>query len=153
MFKTKNKLISEDNLLIKIDEINIAMIAYVNSTKFLEVRINSTLSWKDHLTILCKKVNKSTGILNKIKANVINNILLTLHSTLIITYFNYYNVVCAACKSIYLDRLFIKQKKTIYIMCNAKWNSRTEPLFLKLNLLMVYNISKLHICCFMYKYH
>ena len=52
MFKNKNKLLSQDNLLIKTDEITIKR---VNSSKFLGVIINSTLSWKDRITTLCKK--------------------------------------------------------------------------------------------------
>ena len=68
MFGIKNKLTSQNNLLIKIDEITLER---VNNATFLEVIINSTLSWKDHITTLCKKVSKNIGILNKIKANVI----------------------------------------------------------------------------------
>ena len=79
----------------------------VNNAKFLGVIINSTLSWKDHITILCKKVSKNIEILNKIKANVNNDILLTLYNTLMSLYVNYCNIIWAACKSIYLDRLFI----------------------------------------------
>ena len=46
MFRNKYKLISQYNLLIKIDEITTE---YVNSLKFLGVIINSTLSRKDHI--------------------------------------------------------------------------------------------------------
>ena len=57
---------------------------------------------------MCKKISKNTGILNKIKANVNNYILLTLYTTLIFPYFNYCNIIWATCKSIY--RLFINGK-------------------------------------------
>ena len=79
--------------------------------------------------------------------------LLRLYNTLILPYFNYCNIIWAACKSIYRDRLFIQQKKAIRIICLAKWNSHTEPLFLKLNLLIVYNFNKFQTYCFMYKYY
>ena len=52
MFEIKNELTSQNNLLIKIDEITIER---VNNTKFLGLINNSTLSWKDHITTLCKK--------------------------------------------------------------------------------------------------
>ena len=52
MFGTTNKEISQNNLLIKNDEITIECI---NNAKFLGIIINSTLSWKDHITTLCKK--------------------------------------------------------------------------------------------------
>ena len=52
MFGIKSKLTSQNNLLIQIDEITSE---HVNNAKFLGVIINSTLSWKDHITTLCKK--------------------------------------------------------------------------------------------------
>ena len=52
MFRSKKKLISQDNLLIKMYEITIES---VNNIKFLGVIINSTLSWKVHNTTMCKK--------------------------------------------------------------------------------------------------
>ena len=52
MFEIKNKIISQNSLLIKIDEITIERINYA---KFLGIIINSTLSWKYHITTLCKK--------------------------------------------------------------------------------------------------
>ena len=79
MFGIKNKLISQNNLLIKIDEVTIER---VNNSKFLGVIIHSTLSWKDHITNLCKRVSKNIEILNKITTNVNNDILLTLYNIL-----------------------------------------------------------------------
>ena len=59
MFGIKTKLISQNHLLIKIDEITIER---VNKAKLLWVIINSTMSWKDRITVLCKKVRKNIGI-------------------------------------------------------------------------------------------
>ena len=61
-------------------------------------------------TTQCKKVSTNMGILNKIKANVNNYQLLTLYNSLILPYFNYCNIVWAACKSIYLDRNTTEKK-------------------------------------------
>ena len=63
---------NQNNLLIKIDEI---IIERVNNAKFLGVIINSTLSCKDPITTRCKR-RKQNRILNKIKANINNDILL-----------------------------------------------------------------------------
>ena len=56
MFGIKNKLISKNNLLIKIYDITTE---WVNNATFLAVIINSTLSWKYHITTICKKVSKT----------------------------------------------------------------------------------------------
>ena len=99
MFRIIDNLISQNNLLIKIDEITTER---VNNAKFLGVIINSTLSWKDCITILCKKVSKNIGILNKIKANV-NYDILTLYNTLLLSFFNYCNNIGLLVLFILLD--------------------------------------------------
>ena len=52
VFGIKNKLICQNNLLIKIHEITIER---VNNAKFYGVIINSILSWKDHIQLAVKK--------------------------------------------------------------------------------------------------
>ena len=39
----------------------------VSETKFLGVIIDDKLSWKNHVSYLCKKVAKNMGILRKVK--------------------------------------------------------------------------------------
>ena len=48
------------NLVLKIDDIVIDKVAKI---KFLGVIINSSLTWHDHIKILCNKVSKSIGIM------------------------------------------------------------------------------------------
>ena len=113
--------------------------------------INSTLTWKDHIETISNKVSKSTGIILSVRNNVNDNVLLTLYHTLLLPYYNYCNIIWAAQRTIYLDKLFIKQKKAVRIICRAKWNAHTNPLFFNLKLLTICNLNKLQTYCFMYK--
>jgi len=43
------------------------IITYINSTKFWGLIIDSTLSWKDHITRLTSKLNKACYTIRAIK--------------------------------------------------------------------------------------
>ena len=70
-------------------------------------------------------------------------ILRNLYFTLVHPYFEYCNVIWAVNKTVSLDNLFRKQKRAIRVVTNSKWNSHTAPLFVKLNVLTLYNINAL----------
>ena len=78
------------NLVVKIDDI---VIDKVEKTKFLDVIINSSLTWHDHINIICNKVHKSIGIILRIKKNVDVNVLKMLYHSLIQPYFQYCNII------------------------------------------------------------
>ena len=63
---------------IKIHQI---VIEQVDITKFLEVIINETHKWNDHIKTITRKVSKNIGIIFKIRRNVPANILITLFHT------------------------------------------------------------------------
>ena len=100
---------------------------------------------------ISNKVSKNIGIMTKIRNNVHQDVLLTLYNSLILPYFNYCNVIWSTSRSIQLEALIIKQKKAVRLICRAKWNAHTKPLFVSLGLLNIYDINKLQVCCFMYK--
>ena len=58
----------------------------VEHTQFVGVIINSTLTWEDHIKTECNKVSKSIGILIRIRTKLNDDILPTLHLTIIQPY-------------------------------------------------------------------
>ena len=72
------------DLVLKIDDI---VIDKVEKTKLLGVIINSSLTWRDHIKIICNKVSKSIGIMLRVKKNVDANVLKMLYHSLIQPYF------------------------------------------------------------------
>ena len=77
-------------------------------------------------------------------------VLLQLYHALIEPYLMYCNIVWAAHQSTVLKQLFISQKKAIRLITFSPWQSHTKQLFIKLELLTVYNINSLQLGCFMY---
>ena len=147
MFSNKNKIINIESLNVLNDNI---VIDQVHNTKFLGVIIHSNLTWHDHIKAISSKVNKSIGILLRIRKNFPNDVLLTLYHTLIESYFSYCNIIWGPHCSNHLDQLYHKQKKVIRIIANAKWNVHTARLFRYFQLLSIFNLNKLQTYCFIY---
>ena len=61
----------------------------MSETKFLGVIIDDKLSWKNHVSYLCKKLQKSMGILRKVKYLLKRLSLLTLYNSLVLLYMMY----------------------------------------------------------------
>ena len=98
------------NVIIHIFIDNIK-ITRITNTKFLEVIINSWLTWNDHITTISSKLCLNIGILAKIHHNIPSTILIQLYYTLVQPYLVYCNLIWAAGSNISLTALFIKQKK------------------------------------------
>ena len=77
LFGSKAKKISS-NFCIKIDN---NIIEQVVSNTFLGVVINHSLTWSDHIKTVKQKVNKSNGILYRLKKNMPLSILRSLYHT------------------------------------------------------------------------
>ena len=133
-------------MAIKIDDISINR---VQNTKFLGV--NSNLTWNDHVKCITNKVNKNIGIFQCLWYIVPVDILKTLYFTLFLPYLIYCNINSESMTSVYLDKLFLRQKKGIRIIGGAKWCDRSMPIFVHLGLFAFCNVNNFTIYCFMFK--
>ena len=61
----------------------------VNSTKFLGIIIDQTLTWKNHIDAISKTISRNIGMLGKLKQYVIGYILYSLYCTLVLPYVSY----------------------------------------------------------------
>ena len=96
------------NRVLKIADI---IIDKVEETNFLGIRLKkqSSLTWHDHIQILCNKVSKSIGIMLRVKTNVDANVLKMYHS-LIQPYFQYCNIIWATHHTQHIELIFRKKK-------------------------------------------
>ena len=83
-----------------------------SETKFLGVVIDNKLTWKSHISLLCKKISKSIAILKLLKYTYPKIILRTLYMSLIYSHLNYCNLIWGAAENSTLDPLFKLQKKS-----------------------------------------
>ena len=67
------------------------LLTQTNVTKFLEVNIDEHLTWKDHISYLCKQIFKSTRMLFRSRFYLSSKTKLTLYYQLIYPYINYCN--------------------------------------------------------------
>ena len=108
---------------------NNVLIDRVTSTKFLGLHIDEQLSWKIHISHLCKTLARNTGVIYKLKSSFPQDILLIMYSTLILPYLNYGVLAWGNSLKTHLQRLFLIQKRVLRIICNVNFRSHTNQLF------------------------
>ena len=148
-FSAKNK--SRPGIALQIDG---EAIAEVNKSKFLGVVIDNKLSWKDHISFVCRKVARGIGVIIKARKVLYNESLKCLYYSFIYPYMIYCNQVWgSACKT-NIEPLQVLQKRAVRIILGVHPRSPSEPLFTTLKFLNCKNIFKYLIGRLMYRiYH
>ena len=111
-----------------------------DSAKFLGVWVDQNLNWKKHIETKCSQTVKVAAILSRLKHLLPLPILRTIYNSLLLPHLSYGILAWGSTNSQEINRLKIIQKRAIRQICNAKFNSHTEPLFKKLNLLKLHDI-------------
>ena len=112
-----------------------------SSIKFLGVWIDENLTWRDHIHTFENKVAKYIGLLYQGKHYLDENCLKQIYFAYIHAYVNYANIALAGTHKTKLKKVQSKQKHAIRIMFNQSKTSPSEPLFVRLNVLNVYQIN------------
>jgi len=122
------------------------------STKFLGIHIDSTLSWKIHTSHVALKVSKSISILNKLKYILPRKYLLMLYyNTLVHPHLLYCNIVWGNTTDIALHRLTILQKRIVRVISFSGFQDHSSNSFKILNILKHNDIYKLQADVLMYR--
>ena len=130
--------------IIKIDNITIESVENFN---FLGITFDKYMKWNIHIDNITKKISKAIGILNKLKHTLPGSALKTIYDSLIHSHLCYgiltwgYN----------LTRIKKIQKRAIRLISNKKYNAHTQPLFRKLNILVIEDIFTHKLYCLYYK--
>ena len=98
------------------------------------------------------KISKGRGILNKAK-NINLSPLVTLYHSCIYPYLTYCLEVWGGAGDVYLLSLFKLQTRVVRIMKSFPHRAHTEPIFLDLKLLNIYQLYKQKILLLMFKYN
>jgi len=84
LFQSPRKKTNDINLYL-----NEIPITRSHTSKFLGVIIDQYLSWKDHIALVCKQIQKNIGIIAKIKYSLVSKPKESiLHLNIILSYFN-----------------------------------------------------------------
>ena len=148
LFRRKSAKIELNEQLI-VDKVKINM---VDSTKFLGVHIDQSLTFQKHISYIQGKVSRGIGILFKCKPVLNERLLKTLYNTLIYPYFTYCIEVWGSTYSTYLEPLIKAQKRAVRTVAGARKYEHTFPLYQRLMLLNLKQIYLYFVQLFMYKY-
>ena len=124
-----------------------------NCIKYLDIFIDSNLSWKPHVEYIVKKVRRSIGILYKIRYYVDVQILIQLYYALIHPFLIYGIISWGNTYHISLQPLFILQKKTMRLITFSRFDEHSSFLFKNLNILKLHYLVKFETALFMFKFH
>jgi len=108
---------------------------------------------ENHINNLISKISRNIGVLNKLREYLPEHILLLLYNALILPHLNYCIILWGCCNNYLLDRLYKLQKRAVRIITNSFYLSHSKPLFIKLNILPIYQLYEYNLGIFMYSFH
>ena len=103
-------------------------------TKFLGVYIDEHLSWKDHISYLCKQISKPIGMLFRSRFYLSSKTKLILYYSLIYPYITYCNSTWSSTYVTNLNRIYCLQKRAVRAITNSDYRAHFAPLFSKLGI-------------------
>ena len=99
------------------------------AAKFLGIFIDEYLTWQHHVSHVNSKVARSLFAIKQVKHFLPINSMKTLYHSLIHSHFSYGLLVWGNASKSIIHSSKILQKRAMRIICNAKYNSHTDPLF------------------------
>ncbi len=130
----------------------VGMNMYESSTKFLGVTIDEHLTWKYHLNLLNTKISRSLFAIKQAKNILPTKSLVSLYFALIHPHLLYGILAWGKCSQNIINRTIVLQKRAIRTITKSKYNSHTDPLFKKNNILKVKDLYEYQSLIFMYDY-
>ena len=128
--------------------INNQSIERVSEFNLLGLTIDEHLNWNAHIQKISNKIDKSIGVMNRLKRYLPLSILRTLYNALVSPHFQI-SILNWGFKANKIVRL---QKRVIRVITNSKYNAHVEPLLKKLNLLKISDIFRNSLLKLYYKY-
>ena len=147
LFETNVKTNNDNKLKIGDEEI-----FKKNCLKFLGMIIDEKLTWNEHIKQCKTKISRSLYYIKSIKKLLPKDKLLTPYYAMIYPYLEYGIILWGSTFDSYLNKLSIMQKKAICIVCNAKYNDHTGPLFARKKVLKLSDIYHLQLGKCMYSF-
>ena len=134
---------------LQINQIPITRSPYV---KFLGLTVDEALTWKQHISLVCKKVSTNIGIIARSKHLLTQKQLVLLYNALVLPHINYCLLVWGVNYSTYLDKITILQKRMVRVIMGIPLREHTAPHFKSLEILKVSDLVKMQSIYFTYKF-
>ena len=115
-------------------------------TKYLGVVIDCLLNWRDHVSHVSKKIKRNIGAISKVRHFVNLKILKSLYYALVYPYLTY-------CLITWGNTYHTTLNPIVRLITFSDYNDHTNPLFLKLKIIKMYDLVHLVTAMFMYDFH
>ena len=148
--KTKYMLFYKHNKVIPdlTFKINTTTLEEVDEFPFLGLNIDCNLSWNAHIQKISSKLNRTKGVLNKLKYTLPKNVKILLYNSFILSQINY----CILAWGYKINDLTQHQKGLVRIISNKSYTAHSEPILKDLKLLKFEDLHKLNLIKFYFKY-
>ena len=125
--------------------------------KYLGVLIDDTISWKHHISFICSRISRNSGIFLKLRHYISLQQLKQLYYNLIYPYLSYAVISWGSAYTSHLKKIQVKQNHIIRVLFFATlYGKSTEsalPLMNLLDILTVENIFTLQLLKFSHQWH
>ena len=128
-----------------------SIISYVDSCKFLGVKIDNKLNFNHHINYILGKISRSAGILYRIRDSLTQAARLTFYYSFVYPYISYNIVAWGGTNKVHLKPLNIQHKRIIRTISNAGFLEHTSPLFSQLRILKLDDIYKFNLLLLTHK--
>ena len=120
--------------------------------KYLGLIMDDKLTWSSHIHELSKKINKSIGILYKLKNLCPDSVLMSIYFSLIHSQISYGLLVWGTAKDNIVNQIIKLQKRALRIITKSNYLAATRPLFKDKGILNVKDMLQHQLACLMYDY-
>ena len=155
--KTKTMLITSHQKKSHLPKINLDLdlngepLTNIDNGKLLGVVLNCNLSWNSHVTFLCGNLSRQLALLRRIRHLLPLRARRAFYISYIQSSLDYCSVVWANCDQLSFNKVFRLQKQAIRLVCGAKWDEPSGPIFKRLGCLPLDKRFEYHIGVQMYK--
>ena len=120
--------------------------------KYLGIILDDRLTWKIHISELCKKLGRTVGMLFKIRYQCNKKVLRSLYFSLFESHLSYGLPVWGSANQALIQKLFFLQKKAIRAITFSDFRAHSSPLFKKLNVLKVHDLFQYQVSSIMWDF-
>jgi hypothetical protein len=123
----------------------------VKETKYLGVIVNEKLNWEEHIVFIRNKLAKASYLLSKLRHYVDLPTLKMIYYSLVHSHLSYCITIWGGAPPTTKKPLVTIQNKIIRIITFSQYRTHAPPLFLKLNILQIDDIYRLHLALLIHK--
>ena len=153
VIKTEGMIFARNNIYYPLPPLKLygKPIPYTHRFKLLGIIIDSKLSWNEHLKLVQSKLSRACGILYTLRNKIPRSIARLLYLNIAYPYITYGIIIWSSCYNSKLLKLISTQKRLIRIVMKKSRTAHSDPLFKKLNLLKIKEVSELCTLKYVYK--